>query len=379
MEKKIKVLIVADTYHPKVDGTLKFMDEFIKRSSREFEISLLVPNYNNYQDSKNKSFLDVSKMVSLSNYAPIKLSFKNIRKIKNKIKEHELIFVQGPALTSFLAIYYGRKYNKKVVTYVHVILWELYEKFFPQYMKKFSFSIFREITIKFYNYCDLVLVPYHDLRKQLKERDVSSQIKIARLGVDINKFKVIKKKELVRKKLHLPKKKIIIGYVGRVSVEKNVHTLMEAFKKLPNQEKLRLLIVGDGDKELISELKEIKNCHVTGFVDNVNEYLHSMDIFVMPSLTETTSLATLEAMSTGLPVIATKVGFMKNYIVKDYNGEFFPKENPNYLTVKLQKLLDNPELMEKLGTNARKTMAYSFSWERSINRIKRILKEEFYN
>ena len=190
---------------------------------------------------------------------------------------------------------------------------------------------------------------------------------------------VIKKKEIIREKLHLPKKKIIIGYVGRVSVEKNVHTLMEAFKKLPNQEKLRLLIVGDGDKELISELKDMKNCHVTGFVDNVDEYLHSMDIFVMPSLTETTSLATLEAMSTGLPVIATKVGFMKNYIVKDYNGEFFPKENPNYLTVKLQKLLDNPELMEKLGTNARKTMAYSFSWERSINRIKRILKEEFYN
>ena len=39
MEKKIKVLIVADTYHPKVDGTLKFMDEFIKRSPREFEVS----------------------------------------------------------------------------------------------------------------------------------------------------------------------------------------------------------------------------------------------------------------------------------------------------------------------------------------------------
>jgi L-malate glycosyltransferase len=98
-----------------------------------------------------------------------------------------------------------------------------------------------------------------------------------------------------------------------------------------------------------------------------------MDIFVMPSLTETTSLATLEAMSCGLPVIATKVGFIKNYLVKDHNGLFFPRNKSTVLALKLQKLIDNKELREKLGKNARKTIAYSFSWERSINKIKRIL------
>ena len=132
-------------------------------------------------------------------------------------------------------------------------------------------------------------------------------------------------------------------------------------------------MVGDGPKKLTSRFKELHNCKITGFVNNVQDYLKASDIFVMPSLTETTSLATLEAMACGLPVIVTKVGFMKEYVVKDYNGMFFPRANPTLLALKIEKLLENSELREKLSRNARKTVAYSFSWERSINKIKRIL------
>ena len=81
-------------------------------------------------------------------------------------------------------------------------------------------------------------------------------------------------------------------------------------------------MVGDGTKKQVKEFKKIKNCKVTGFVPDVHEYLKAMDIFVMPSLTETTSLATLEAMACGLPVIATKVGYIKNYLVRNHNGLF---------------------------------------------------------
>ena len=150
---------------------------------------------------------------------------------------------------------------------------------------------------------------------------------------------------------------------------------MKAFKKLPNQSNLQLLMVGDGNPELVKKLKEMRNCKVTGFVNNVQEYLKAMDVFVMPSLTETTSLATLEAMSCGLPVIATKVGFIKSYLVKDHNGLFFPRNSSTMLAIKIEKLMKNPELMKTLGHNARKMVAYSFSWERSVNKMKRILLE----
>jgi len=378
MENKLKLLLVADTYYPKVDGTMIFMEQFIERAEHKFDISLLVPNYQHRKDTKDKTFLRVSSLFKLSGYNTILPTWRNLRKIKRTIKDHDLIFIQGPALLSCLAMYYSRKYNKKVVSYVHVISWELFAKFIRKSFSGIVLKLLRKIFIKLYNRCDLVIVPYHDLKEELIDNGVSTEITVARLGVDINRFVSPKDKALAKKSLGINPQKKVIGYVGRVSREKNIHTLVEAFRKLPNKENLFLLIVGGGNKERINEIKELQNCKVTGFVHNVEDYLQAMDIFVMPSLTETTSLATLEAMSSSLPVVATKVGFIKNYLVKDHNGVFFARENPSMLSLKLEKLLEDSELRAKLGNNARKTVAYSLSWERSINKIVRVITNCFY-
>lgn len=379
MEKKIKLLLVADTYHPKIDGTLRFMEEFIKRARKDFEVSLLVPNFNKYQDTKRKHFMRVSRFIKLSNYPSIRISIGNLFKIRRSIKDNDLVFIQGPALASYFAMFMSWFYKKKSVVYLHVITWELFEKFLPWPLNKIFYWTFRYITVTLFNMCDLVVVPYHDLQDELIKAGVRTDINVARLGVDIDKFTPKFDKIEAKKKLKINPNKKVIGYVGRVSKEKNVYTLVEAFQKLPNQQNLLLLIVGGGSEDMVEELKEIKNCQVTGFVHNVADYLQAMDIFVMPSLTETTSLATLEAMSTGLPVIATKVGFVKNYLTKNYNGEFFPRENPEILMLKMKKLLDDDTLSKRLSYHARKTVAYSFSWERSINKIKRILVKVFYD
>jgi glycosyltransferase involved in cell wall biosynthesis len=375
MEHKTKLLLVADTYYPKVDGTLKFMEEFLKRTKDDFYISLLVPNYKHHKDTKTKTFCKTSRFFSLSGYPSIRNSFSNLRKITKSIKENEIIFIQGPALLSFYALFFGRFYNKFVITYIHVITWELLDNFIklPKNIRKIIINISKKVAIWLYNKADIVLVPYHDLKDSLKEGGITSNITVAKLGVDINRFNIPKNKDTAKNKIGIAPSKTVIGYVGRVSQEKNVHTLLSAFQSIKNRKNLHLLIVGDGTKEIVKEIKQKKNVTLTGFVDNVEDYLKAMDIFVMPSLTETTSLATLEAMSTGLPVIATKVGFIKKYIIKDYNGVFFPRESPSHLTLKIKLLLEDIALREKLGENARKTIAYSFSWERSINKIKRIL------
>jgi glycosyltransferase involved in cell wall biosynthesis len=376
MKEKIKLLIAADTYYPKVDGTLRFMEEFMKRSINDFSISLLVPNLGSKKKNpkvKKLTSLAISKVFKISGYPNIKLSLKNIKLIKKSIKEADTIFIQGPALISYLSIYYGHRLKKKTVFYVHVISWELFEKFLPPIINKLFLKIFHKISIIFYNLCDEIFVPYNELKEQLKDNGVKTKMSVARLGVDIEFFSPIIDKKEIRRKLKLPENKFIIGYVGRISKEKNTQVLFKAFKKLEDQENLHLLIVGDGPKDEKERFSILKNCTITGFVDNVYDYMKAMDVFVMPSLTETTSLATLEAMSSGLPVIVSKVGFMKSYIIKGYNGVFFPRNSPTILAMKIKKIRENPEFRNKLSQNSRKTIIYSFSWERSINKIKRLL------
>lgn len=372
--RKIKLLLVADTYYPKVDGTLRFMEEFLKRAENNFEISLLVPDLGVHQ-GKKVQYLQTSKILSLSGYKSMKLSWKNFRTIKTAVQEAEIIFVQGPAIISFLSLYYGRKYHKRTFFYVHVIPWELYAKFVPAFFQPAAQWLVKKITVFFFSRCDHIIVPYHHLQQELREKKVKATISIARLGVDINLFAPAKDKGFYKRKLGIDENKKVIGYVGRISKEKNIKILLEGFKKLRHQEKLVLLLVGDGTAEQLKEVESLYNCMVTKFVEStkVAEYLKALDIFVMPSLTETTSLATLEAMSSGLPVIATKVGYIQRYIAKDYNGIFFPRKSSTLLAAKIEKILADRVLQEKLGGNARKTIVYSFSWERSINKIKRIL------
>ncbi|HLD40440.1 MAG TPA: glycosyltransferase family 4 protein [Candidatus Nanoarchaeia archaeon] len=376
--QKPKLLLVADTYYPKVDGTLKFMEEFMKRAQDNFDISLLVPDYGIHK-GKKVHYIKMSKIWKVSGYANLKFSPSNLKKIKTAIQEADLVFVQGPAMISYLSIHYARKFNKKIFFYTHTLSWELFEKFFPRLIKKPFSLLVKKVSIAIYNRCNEILVPYHELKEQLELEGVRTAVTTARLGVDIDVFNPAADKRASKEKIHLNPDKKVIGYVGRISKEKNTDLLLEAFHKIEDQENIFLLMVGDGPEKQTREFKEIKNCKVTGFVNNVQDYLKAVDVFVMPSLTETTSLATLEAMSTGIPVIATRVGFIKNYIIKNHNGLFFPRNSSSMLSVKIAQLVKDRELRDRLGQNARKTVAYGFSWERSINRIKRILLKQYYH
>ncbi len=371
---KPKLLLVSDTYHPQVDGTVIFIDEFIKRAQKSFDITLLAPRFpgKKKKDSVRSILLDTSKFIEpLPTYPSIKFTLKNLRKIKTAIQQADIVFAQGPAALSYLAMYYGHKFKKKVIAFTHVLSWELFAKS-KNALIGLTAPFLKKLCVFFYNYCTEILVPYQDLRLELKKEGIRSEMTIARLGVDINRFSPSKDIKGDKRRAKLTPDQFVVGYVGRLSPEKNVGVIREAFEKLDDKE-MQLLIVGDGSEEQRRPFEKLSNCTITGFVPNVEDYLKAMDLFIMPSLTETTSLATLEAMSCGLPVISTRLGFMKHYITKGHNGLFFPRNNSLVLSLKIKKLRDQEEMRQSLGRNARRTIAYSFSWERSINKIARIL------
>ncbi|MBS3124302.1 glycosyltransferase [Candidatus Woesearchaeota archaeon] len=377
-KNKPALLLVADTFPPKVDGTVRFIEEFVSRAKDEFRITALAPNFSGNKKLPIKTiFLPISKRIQpLPDYPTIKLSWSNLNKIKQAVKESDIVFVQGPALASLLALHYSKKYDKKSFFYLHVLPWELFEFSSSLPLRRLLAWLVKKMFLHSYNDVDNIIVPYSRLRDKLQEEGLNAKSAICHLGVDISRFKPTKNKTEIRKKLKLPLNKKIIGYVGRISPEKNIPTLFKAFRKLPGQKGLLLLLVGSGSKKEEAKFKKIPNCRITGFVDNVQEYLQAMDLFIMPSLTETTSLATLEAMSSGLPVLATKVGYIQDYLVSGHNGQFFPKRNSSILSMKMYHLLSDKISCQKLGENARRTAAYTFSWEKSIQRIKRVLKRE---
>jgi len=152
-------------------------------------------------------------------------------------------------------------------------------------------------------------------------------------------------------------------------------TLYRAYRRIEMEyEKILLLIVGSGVEEIENKFKNKDNVKFIGSVNDGVKYLQAMDIYVLPSLTETTSLATLEAMGCEVACVTTKVGRIKEYIKEKVNGLFFPKGNDLVLSLKLRWLLEHPNIRRQLGKKARTTVVKYHKWQSTALKITEILK-----
>ncbi|MBD3248757.1 glycosyltransferase [Candidatus Woesearchaeota archaeon] len=377
---KKKLLVATDTYPPKIDGVTRFLKKTIPSLTEEYETTIIAPGFREEQEPIGKArlvCLKTSEKLKMAGYSSIRPSLKNLKKIKMLVKGSDIIFTQDLAAIGALSIYYGKKYKKPVITYVHQITWEQAVDVFsiPNSIKNILSKFIRKIVLHLYNKCSLLLLPYKKLASELVAKGVYSPMKVLHLGVDTERFIPPENKEKAKENINIPPDYKVIGYCGRLSNEKNLETLTEAYKEMKKTyKKIFLLIVGSGTEAEKSIFKDIPHMKITGFRKDVVPYYQAMDIFVMPSLTETTSLATLEAMSCSLTVVATKVGYIPDYIQDRVNGFFFPKRNSFALRKKLEVLIKNNLQRQEIGKLARNTIIKRFSWEKTRQSLKKTLE-----
>ena len=218
-----------------------------------------------------------------------------------------------------------------------------------------------------------------DLEKWLHEYIGIHKHKITQIynGVDSNKFRPDNHNHRLRQMTGFSQNDIIIGAVGRMEEVKGHIYLTQAFigllQKHPElSESLRLVILGDGSQKdicekLINEAGFHENIWFPGSVDNVNELLSDIDVFVLPSLAEGISNTILEAMSCGLPVIATDVGGNSELVTNKRSGLLVTSADSSALANTLYQLVTDPELCESLGQAGRDEIERRFSMTAMVN------------
>jgi glycosyltransferase involved in cell wall biosynthesis len=145
-------------------------------------------------------------------------------------------------------------------------------------------------------------------------------------------------------------------YVGRLSEEKGVRTLIEAMKIILSKDvKATLFIVGTGplENELRAKAAEISSSRIVfmGYKANVFEVMRDMDIFILPSRSEGCPIVVLEAMAMGLPVVATSVGGTPELIEDGVTGILVPPSEPETIAHAVTSLINDPQNAMKLGKN----------------------------
>jgi glycosyltransferase involved in cell wall biosynthesis len=178
------------------------------------------------------------------------------------------------------------------------------------------------------------------------------------------------RKGKLRAMLSLPQQSTLVIYAGRLVPEKRVDHLLEIWKDIralfPSA---HLLIVGEGEEQDRLKSMHRDGVQFTGRVQDAVPFLQASDLFVLPSSTEGLSNSMLEAMSCGLPVLATKVGGAPDVIEHGVSGWLIPPEDVEALKQGLEMLLGERALRFSLGSSARQRILSGFSLDSVARRL----------
>lgn len=368
--QKRRLLITTDNFLPRWDGISRFLSEIIPRLRETYEITVIAPDYGHVSIDGVEIIKIPIRKKSYGDYTPAKFMYQ---KILRAVRRCDLVFNQALGPIGVCAILAARRARRPIASYIHSIEWELVPKALASLgpIRGFIFPISKSLVSFFYNRCTVLVVPSENIAELFSWQRIRTPKRIAHLGVDTKKFTNGDKK-MVRESLNLPADAFIVGYHGRLGHEKNLLTLLRAYRRLPVKNK-RLVIVGDGVPSIKFRFTRFNDIVVTGSTNHVTPWLQAMDVYVQPSFTETTSLTVLEAMACGLPVVTSKVGFIKYYVIDKKNGLFFDNKSPYDLSLKIMELYRDQTLRSTLAVNARRTVVKDFNWEKTAKEIKEIL------
>ena len=231
------------------------------------------------------------------------------------------------------------------------------------------------LTEKFiYNTADVLLTNSAQIARPLQQRYPDKQI------LSIPNILELPTEAWSQPRKDDTQEKLIVS-VGRFAPEKGHRYLIEALGLLDQQRTpWCCTFLGDGD--LAEELRGLvaayglsERVNFPGFCEDVFSVLLTGDVFVLPSLHESSPNALIEAMGVGLPCIASDVGGVVDLVENGKNGVRVPPRNPEALAAALQKILAEPDFAKALGRNARATIQQKFNSATSMRKLEAVYQE----
>jgi sulfoquinovosyltransferase len=284
----------------------------------------------------------------------------------------QVIHVSTPGIMMFAAVLYARLLAVPLVMSYHTHIPEYIPKYTWKGLVQPMWSIIRWCTRR----ADLTLVTSKAMRDELiKNRCRARSVDVWQRGVDTDIFNPKHKSAAMRERMtdghpEAP----LLAYVGRLGAEKNVEALKNILQQVPGA---RLALVGDGPQrqELEQHFKDLP-VKFMGMMkgQELSEAYASADIFVMPSETETLGFVVLEAMASGVPVVAVAAGGLTD-IITDPGKAGFLYQPHDYAAAAnhVKQLIADPEMLARMGAAGRREVEM-FGWSAAT----RVLRERQY-
>ncbi|NCQ66030.1 MAG: hypothetical protein COZ34_03140 [Candidatus Pacebacteria bacterium CG_4_10_14_3_um_filter_34_15] len=362
----MKIAVFADMFLPHVDGVTNSLvhltQEFVKQGH---EVLVITPKAKGSKTVKLKGI----KIIFLPSipavvYPELMLGMFS-RELFSVLKKFspDIVHIIGPGTVGSIGLFYSKLVNIKSVAAFHGYFME------PEYLRVWGIKnrgvgtvqkMLWSLAKTFYDRADVVVTPSSFVKNDLLGHDFSGPINVIRNAVNFLNVELYKEqqKDFI-KKYSLSKSKIIL-YVGRVSLEKNIETLIKSFaiviKKIPDS---KLLIVGGGPdlkrlQKLVSDLNIKKQVIFSGELKNLDLVRKGIfklaKVFVTASHSEVQPVSIIEAMNFGLPIVAAHSRGLVEMIHN--NGYLVDGDNADEFSDKISKILLDAKLQKEMSKSS---------------------------
>lgn len=332
-----------------------YLVQLVEKLGKENEI-VVVGSMSDYLFSRFKG--SGAKVVRTPFFS--KLDFSAIFKLRKIffLEKPDIVHFNDPRARFIGAIAAKTLGLKTVSTYHSNIL------FFVGWLKKFFYRNFEKILTK--HFYDGIIFVSDNMRKWHEKEGLlpKKNWRVIYNGINLEYSKMfLERKEEIKKRLSekygLEGGKIIT-FVGRLSKDKGLKYLVSASEEIVKREpQVKFVLIGDGEERgfVESEVKKRrleKYFLLTGHLpkEKVYEFLISSDVFVLPSLYEFFPYVLLEAMSLGVPVVATRVGGVDEMIKNNFNGILIPPMDEKEIVYAIMRILNDKKLSQILIKNS---------------------------
>lgn len=271
------------------------------------------------------------------------------RRVKRDIRAFAptLFHVASPELLGHRAVTLAHRMELPVVASVHT----RFETYFRYYGLGFMEPLIEAALRRFYRRCDAIFAPSESMAQLLRRQRMNHDVGIWSRGIDRAIFNPDRRDIEWRRALGIADDMPVIGFVGRLVMEKGLDVFSDAIERLAaRQVRHQVLVVGDGPARDWFE-QRLPQAVFTGFQQgpDLGRAAASMDMLFNPSVTETFGNVTLEAMAAGLPVVAAVATGSRSLVSDGVTGRLVPPGDLEGFADALQQLCEDPDARRRAG------------------------------
>lgn len=357
----MKILIASDLHWPTINGVATFSRNLAKgMAERGHEVLVIAPSQTgkHYKEVDGNHVIHRTASVPFPFYQNFRISLRPDREIKKIIDEFEpdVIHIQMLLGIGQAAMRCGNKVGVPIVSTNHAMPENLMDnlKLLAPVSRPINY-ILTEYGRRFHSQSDCVTMPTQSAIDMFAASSkLTIPLKAVSNGINLGHFTNAAPDPAIYKTYNLPKDRPIVTYVGRLDAEKHLSVLIKAFIRVLQDTEAHLLVVGDGTDaaNLHQQAKESgiwDNVTFTGRVSDEDLLeLHRVGtVFAMPSPAELQSIATLEAMASGQPVVAVDAGALKELCQDGINGVLCDQDDDEQMARGITSIIIDSKLRKK--------------------------------